>query len=882
MLEYRARLRNLWVEAGSPSYGELRAHADRIGRRLPTSTTADLLNGSRVPRWVTVETFVLACRRHAMRLRADAPVDVLDLTRWRADYDSLRSSDNKPCGGLLSWSVAEFPPDASGIHRAVASTGISVEAPSWLPRYVDRDHDTELRARLTAAASAGGGFVLITGGSCSGKTRSAWEAIRSGPFAGWRVVRPRDAAIVRHLVASEVLRPRSVVWLDELQRYLSVLDNGGLTYDDVQALWSGRAPVVVIGTLWPDLYDAIQTDGAGQGRVGDDARGVLRLAGGPVRVADRLSEAELPRAWRHARHDQRLADALADTGHGMTQALAGAPWLVQRWEQPGFPYTRCVLAAAAAARRLGVRGPLPAALLRAAARGYFADQRPAPAGWFRRALAEAQRPIRGAVSALVPERDPDDDEQAIGYTLVDYLAQHTVKGAGVEPVPSLTWEALANQVVEPEDLLGLAHSARQRLLYGLTERIYRRALELGSSQALTALVDLCEEQCRLDEAIELQREAAEDGFRSAHRRLVQMLADAGRLDDLRAMAAVGDDDARTALQRAEAAHKRSVDSADARPTDPDPICVLAEQRRYDELRALADGPRDTALASLTADSAFAKLARLLREDGRTDEAIALLRGRPPESDTFGYLACLLADLLLESGHVNEALEELRRHTLPWSCVPGHAVIGMTVAILVAFGRQAELRELAEQGCPEARYAWGQVLRDEGRIDEAAEHFHFAARFGLHQALDDLGLMLADHGRLSEAHEVLDSYRAYGIEIDYRQRLAYRLAEQDRADDLRRAITFGNPYAAQFLAVLRAVNEPPAKLARAAVSGDEYAARALSLLGNRGYLAHADELRQFGLTLDGGVALNPDASRTATPAIIKTPDKARLLFFADLA
>ena len=45
-----------------------------------------------------------------------------------------------------------------------------------------------------------------------------------------------------------------VVWLDELQRYLD--GEPGLTGGVVRALLGAPHPVVIIGTLWPDLYSA--------------------------------------------------------------------------------------------------------------------------------------------------------------------------------------------------------------------------------------------------------------------------------------------------------------------------------------------------------------------------------------------------------------------------------------------------------------------------------------------------------------------------------------------------------------------------------------------------------------------------------------------------
>ncbi|HEY4852130.1 MAG TPA: hypothetical protein VII22_15180, partial [Streptosporangiaceae bacterium] len=47
---------------------------------------------------------------------------------------------------------------------------------------------------------------------------------------------------------------RTVVWLDELQRYLD--GEHGLTGGMIRALLKPPHPAVIIGTLWPELYSA--------------------------------------------------------------------------------------------------------------------------------------------------------------------------------------------------------------------------------------------------------------------------------------------------------------------------------------------------------------------------------------------------------------------------------------------------------------------------------------------------------------------------------------------------------------------------------------------------------------------------------------------------
>ena len=107
------------------------------------------------------------------------------------------------------------------------------------------DGDTGIRARVRAAAS-GGGFVLLVGGSSVGKTRSAYEAVRA-LLPDWWLVQPDGPGEVAALAAAPPTR--TVVWLDEVQRYLD--RENGLTGGVLRSFLSAPHPVVVIGTLWP-------------------------------------------------------------------------------------------------------------------------------------------------------------------------------------------------------------------------------------------------------------------------------------------------------------------------------------------------------------------------------------------------------------------------------------------------------------------------------------------------------------------------------------------------------------------------------------------------------------------------------------------------------
>ena len=307
--------------------------------------------------------------------------------------------------GVLAGSAArvragEVDPRRLGVHSAISVPGVPDEVP---PEYIPRDVDTAefgVWTRVTAAAQRGG-FVLLVGGSSVGKTRSAIEAVRT-LLPDWWLVHPAGPVEITALAAAP--SSRTVVWLDELQRYLD--GEHGLTGAVVRVLLSAPYPLVIIGTLWPDRYTAYTTVPApGEPDLYAQEREVLHLAD-IVRISPVFSPAEQDRARAAAARDPRLKIAIDMIGYGLTQTLAAAPQLVARWQdaQTASPYGWAVLTAALDAARLGARTPLSADFLRAAAVDYCTGQQQAEAreNWFEQALAYATGKLHGAVAALSP------------------------------------------------------------------------------------------------------------------------------------------------------------------------------------------------------------------------------------------------------------------------------------------------------------------------------------------------------------------------------------------------------------------------------------------------------------------------------------------------
>jgi transcriptional regulator with XRE-family HTH domain len=282
-----------------------RALAEAAG--VSPSTIGDWLRGKRFPQDIGRVLIVVRMVRDAAAARGLASPDsesagLLDDDRWRAAYreeaqrragvvsDEVKRAQaiSALAGPAANVRVGEADPRRLGVHAAISVPGMPDEvAPEYVPRDVDAA-EFGVRARVATAANRGG-FVLLVGGSSVGKTRSAVEAVRA-LLPDWWLVHPAGPAEVAEL--AQAPRPRMVVWLDELQRYLD--GDPGLTGAVIRALLNAPHPAVVIGTLWPDQYAAYTTlpapggadryagtRSAGPGRGGPHRPGIHAGGAGP-------------------------------------------------------------------------------------------------------------------------------------------------------------------------------------------------------------------------------------------------------------------------------------------------------------------------------------------------------------------------------------------------------------------------------------------------------------------------------------------------------------------------------------------------------------------------------------------------------------------------
>jgi hypothetical protein len=451
--------------------------------------------------------------------------------------------------------VTEADPFRLGVHRAIHVPGTT---PYGLPVYIERDVDLYPHQGVRALLSDAGrrsGFVLVVGGSSTGKTRCLFEAVRE-VLPDWPLFHPTSSGEVRDIICSSI--SRVVVWLDELQRYLH--DSDALDAGVIRRLLGSVEPVVIVGTLWPSAYaEFTQRPAPGAPDLRERERAVIELST-CITLPEKFTPTELGRAERC--NDPRVQSVLQIKEFGFTQSMAAAPQLLERWEHAD-PYARAVISAALDIARLGVRSPIPASVLRSAAPGYCDDRTRARADhetWFERALEYATGELKGAASVLIPvDRTGTLMGEHFGYQIADYLLDTLGAARLNASIPETLW--MACRELDPADARRIGDAAEKRLRYEPAARLYERACEdvtdIHAAEQLAQLytnggqygdaADILWPTCRVhcDNALV---------YATLGVGLAASTAQAGRLDCLAAQADAGDDIAAEFLADALAEH----------------------------------------------------------------------------------------------------------------------------------------------------------------------------------------------------------------------------------------------------------------------------------------------------------------------------------------
>ncbi|MGA8118052.1 MAG: hypothetical protein WCA46_30830 [Actinocatenispora sp.] len=598
---------------------------------------------------------------------------------------------------------------ALGVRPAIAVRQAGLPA---LPDYLPRPHDDELRAEL-ARVSRHSKVVMLLGEASTGTTRACFEAVRA-TLPEWRVWHPLPSDgpdVVERALREGRVGPRTVLWLDDAQRYLVPAEVGERLAAALVDLVvrDGGGPVVVLGSLWPEHWREL-TDPSDDGH--PEARALLagsRL----IRVPSSFDGEDLDRYDERVRGDLRLALAVRHGRGRLTRYLAGVPELLRRYDHAD-DHVRAVVHAAMDARRLSSWRYLPAGFLQRAAPGYLdPDARhrtPAGDAWFAAALADLTRPCRGTAGPLTRLRA---DATSDGYQLAGCLDQFGRAVRKTTFPPASFWDAACHTCADPRILGELGNAAHRRGLLLRAYQLGRRAAELGGERADThRRVDGPRREPATDhDAIEALRVLA-------HRR-----AQAGDHDDAEVLAVRAAEQGNTGALR-ELAVRR------AKAGDHDRAERLAVRTAaYGNTRALVDLAR---LREKSGDHADAeRLALGAATYGNTRALVDLARQREQAG----------AERLLRQAATHGDTRPLRDLAQRWEREGDHD------------GAERLARHAADHGGTEAlvELAW---RRDEaGDHDDAERLLRLAGGYGDTEALRELCERRAKAGDHADAERL---------------------------------------------------------------------------------------------------------------------------------
>ncbi|MGW7298795.1 hypothetical protein [Streptomyces sp. NPDC054829] len=472
-------------------------------------TVRQWLSGSRVPQDPgQLLRLVAALREETVRRHGELPYEwwpLLDSDEWERLYADLARERNRATGdavrselvtraleGRSTTEPADSPrpfgdwhPRSLGVHPSIS--GAPGPSGFVLPEYVPRDHDRRLRGCLERlAAGQEPCFVLVRGESCTGKTRTAYEAVRHC-LPDWRLAFPKDADSLLDLLAADGLGPRTVLWLDEGQEHL-LGERGESVAAGLRRLLERPVPLLVLMTMWHRHHGILVA--RSDDPVRDPHAQARALLGQATEVLVPVSFSGEEERRVRATGDRAVSTALRSSRDGaLTQTLAAGPALVGFYESADARpdcYGKALVTAAMDARRLGHGPELPDALLESAAPAYLDEDRRAGAGpdWFAGALRHARTKVMGVVAPLGDLAAPSGMGARPGVRrLADYLDHHGRTARSYVCPGAAFWDAAQRHAGRASDLSRLARSARARGRYAVADALFARAAERGDASA---------------------------------------------------------------------------------------------------------------------------------------------------------------------------------------------------------------------------------------------------------------------------------------------------------------------------------------------------------------------------------------------------------------
>ncbi|WP_393097412.1 tetratricopeptide repeat protein [Streptomyces sp. LN325] len=402
-----------------------------------------------------------------------------------------------PLQRLPGHPIAECDPFALEVHPSIKRAGSDSRE---LPRYVPRNHDALLRAKVGETASGKSQMVVLVGEPSTGKTRAMWEAVRLLP-PSWRLWHPLSVDDLLSGLAT--VRPSTVLWLNHVDKYLS-RDNGERAAVGLRNLLRDMKPVLVLGTIWSHRLDQLTIPSR---RINDDthqhARDLLTMDVAVTDVPHNFTGPDMDAARAAADSDPRLRAATLHAADGrIAQYLAGVPALVARCQRADS-HTEAVLKAAMDLCRYG-HDPdnLPSVLLKHAASAYIPGEEwdRLPRAWFRDALEYLGQDCLGVLGPLTRRRPRFGLPDESCYRLAGVLTRWAAPGQNWPFPAEGFWEAAALHARTPADWFAMGEEAQRYGRYRHAARLFHLAAKAGSQEAWKALVEFLEILGRADEA----------------------------------------------------------------------------------------------------------------------------------------------------------------------------------------------------------------------------------------------------------------------------------------------------------------------------------------------------------------------------------------------
>lgn len=437
--------------------------------------------------------------------------DLRDLTQMHDRHDQIQRV--RDCPDPRVWRV----------HPSASVNG--AEESAAFPPYVKRDLHGEL-----AEAVQAGGLVVIQGPSAAGKTRLAFEVIQE-VLPDWWLIVPEAPESLRKIAKIQGLR-QAVVWLDDVERYLSP---GALTERELNALCAAhRKDVLVVATLRSEALSALKESRGSETSVGLVTMTPIWRDRRRYLLSKNLSDQEEEKARKLSGGDDRIAAALEqDREIGFAAYLAAGPAVRDRWESAVNGEQRtagAIITAAVDARRAGYLSSLPEGLLKELHVHYLPDdleQRRSGADGFAVALKWAsEAAVRGASGCLNLAAEEDC------YEPFDYLVDDAQR-ANERPLgnlPPQVWEVLLARA-SLGDASSIGVMAEGAGLTSISEKAFRRGAERGVVTDMFNLANLLKGARKENEAEEWYRKAASRGDTGALLNLGILLKDQGRTSE---------------------------------------------------------------------------------------------------------------------------------------------------------------------------------------------------------------------------------------------------------------------------------------------------------------------------------------------------------------